>query len=146
MDGVGVIYKSTDVNLINDKRRIDEDFEAKHYVYLYPELKCDILEKKGFFRVIIDSQFEYSHIGVPYKISTTSEFELERFIPNEDRFTILEDYIEFAYRKHIKFLIEKLGNHVYIDRIRKDIELRQYKNSLETILFFAEKDFVDLSK
>jgi hypothetical protein len=137
MENVSVTYIGTELKEIKDNRKLDEELQAVHYLYIYPSIEVDGDNKTAVFSVGITSQFECQTMA--YRLTTSSSFVFEKFIVHENRYEVLEDHVFFALRKHTSILEEKLNYHPYTDKIKHVLEPFQYKNAIETILYFAAK-------
>ncbi len=134
MEPVSVMYLGTDLLEIKNDIKLDIELRAKHYQYVSPSLICDVNDNTASFSVNISSQFEHSNPILSYRLRTKSEFKCQNFVLHEDRYSVLEDYVFFAYRKHIDILREKLTCQNYINKIKLELEPFQYEKSIEMIL------------
>jgi len=147
MNNVSVIDKGTTLLSIVDNTEIDNKCEAIHCCRISPTIEINSFNKTASFNVNFESEFESEFHSLRceplYILNTLSQFELTNYIAEVDEIEILEDYILLAYRKHLSILTVALTNQRYIDKLKNNLEVYQYKSSLETSLFLAIKYCLD---
>jgi len=118
MKNVTVAHLGTKLIEIKGNNESEEGLDVKHFVYHGFTLKADHINETALFSVDFSSQLE-SPIR-PFILRTISQFEFKEFIVDSDKYAILQDYIFFAYRKHLSILKENLNNQDYIKKINDE--------------------------